>query len=137
MQSFKILTWKVLCVFNYYASYMTLSMFLLFLLIRVRQLNVVPTMICLLTLAVSIQKCGIHRAAVCRTTITPNGMQRKKMCPKKKKGRDYKKKLSTVSKAVETVPAKSYETFSFLPSSFSYSLTPSLSHFLPSFLFLP
>lgn len=134
---FQNLTWKVLCVFNYYASYMTLSMFLLFLLIRVRQLNVVPTMICLLTLAVSIQKCGIHRAAVCRTMITPNGMQKKKMCPKRKKGRDYKKKLSTVSKAVETVPAKSHETFSFLPfflRSFPYLLTPSLSPFFPSFL---
>lgn len=96
-------------------------------------------MICLLTLAVSIQKCGIHRAAVCRTMITPNGMQRKKMCPKRKKGRDYKKKLSTVSKAVETVPAKSHEIFSFLLfflSSFVLPLLPpSLSPFFPSFLF--
>jgi hypothetical protein len=70
--------------------------------------------------------------------ITPNGMQRKKMCPKRKKGRDYKKKLSTVSKAVETVPAKSHEIFSFLLfflSSFVLPLLPpSLSPFFPSFL---
>ena len=99
----------------------------------------VPTMICLLTLAVSIQKCGIHRAAVCRTMITPNGMQRKKMCPKRKKGRDYKKKLSTVSKAVETVPAKSHEIFSFLLFFLSSFVLPLLTPSLPlSFLsFLP
>jgi hypothetical protein len=28
--------------------------------------------------------------------ITPNGMQRKKICPKRRKERNYKKKLSTV-----------------------------------------
>lgn len=102
----------------------------------------VPTMICLLTfLAVSIQKCGIHRAAVCRTMITLNVCKERKCVQRGRKEETTRRNCQQCNKGCgKSVPAKSHETFSFLssflPSSppFTYSPPPSLSFlsFLPS-----
>lgn len=90
------------------------SLFLLFPRVRARWPNVAPTMVCSRGLAVSIRKCGTRRAPTCRAFVTPSGRQRRKARPRSRRGRNCRRKSSAVWKAVETVPAKSRETFSFL-----------------------
>lgn len=124
---------------SYFASHMTF-LFLLFLRVRARWPNVAPTTLCSRSLAVSIRKCGTRRAATCRALVTPSGRQRKRACPRRRRGRNCRKKSSTVWKAVETVPAKSHETFSFLFFDYMFALKQNCfikkiihSHYLYSF----
>lgn len=74
---------------------------------RVKLWNVVDMQNFLQVLAISIMKCGTRRAAKYWIVIMIQTGERKVIrCPKRRKGRSYKKKLSIVWKAVETVRAK-------------------------------
>lgn len=102
---------------------------------RVKLWNVVDMQNFLQVLAVSIMKCGTRRAAKYWIVVMIKTGERKVIsCPKRRKGRSYKKKLSIVWKAVETVRAK-YDPGLISYSRFQYTQGYSEAQLLYYFFF--